>query len=113
MCDCDLSFLSNISDEETYRFRLPSKLLGELLAAHNGGVAYRAGEREFRHMYGQRMRLVNVGPTDQVAQGLLGYPVCSVCGAVRSPYASDSDLAHSSGGRPGGRGTGGPARNTG
>ncbi len=39
-------------------------------------------------------RLVNVGPADLAAQGTLGYPVCTVCGGTRSPYASQSELEH-------------------
>ena len=40
------------------------------------------------------MRLVNLGPADKVRAGELGFPICTVCGAARSPYASDRDLQH-------------------
>lgn len=92
ICDCDLSFISSISDEEDYRFQLPVRVLGRLLREHNGGIAYSLDGHEMQHRFGQKLRLVNIGPADQVAAGELGFPICRVCGAVRSPYASDSTI---------------------
>jgi len=92
ICDCDLAFVSRISDVESNRFQLPVRLLAYLKPGHNGGSAYTAAKRELRHMFGQQFRLVNVGPADRVAVGRLGYPICAVCGATRSPYASDEDI---------------------
>jgi SOS-response transcriptional repressor LexA len=37
---------------------------------------------------------VNVGPADQVRAGQPGYPICTVCGAARSPYASPAELGN-------------------
>jgi ATP-dependent helicase YprA (DUF1998 family) len=93
ICDCDLAFISRISDAETNRFQLPVRLLAYLKPGHNGGGVYTVAHKELRHMLGQQFRLVNVGPVDRVNAGRLGYPICSVCGAARSPYASDEDLA--------------------
>ena len=50
--------------------------------------------KEIQHRFGQHVRLANVGPADRVKRGDLGYPICSICGAVRSPYASDMELTH-------------------
>lgn len=92
ICDCDLSFISGISDEEDYRFQLPVRVLGRLLREHNGGIAYSLSGHEMQHRFGQKLRLVNIGPADQVAADELGFPICRVCGAVRSPYASGSTI---------------------
>jgi len=93
ICDVDLGYTSRISDEEENRFQLPVFLLGYRKAAHRGGDAYRIGTRDLLHLRGQEVRLVNVGPADRVRQGRLGYPLCVVCGATRSPYASDAEIA--------------------
>jgi len=92
-CDVDLGYTSRISDEEENRFQMPVLLLGYRKTAHRGGDAYRIGARDLLHLRGQEVRLVNVGPADRARHGELGYPLCTVCGATRSPYASDADLA--------------------
>jgi len=38
------------------------------------------------------MLLLNLGPTDKVRERDLGFPICTVCGATRSPYASDVEI---------------------
>jgi len=93
ICDSDVAFISTISDAEDYRFQAPPGVLGYLHQTHGGGQAYDLAEgRVLRHMHGQRLRLVNVGPADRVARGELGFPICIVCGAVRSPYSSQKEL---------------------
>lgn len=92
--DVDVSYVSRISDDEENRFQLPVTILGYLRKAHRGGFAYSAGAKTFQHRFAQHMRLVNVGPADKVRSGELGFPICTVCGAARSPYASDRDLQH-------------------
>ncbi|MCA1917680.1 DUF1998 domain-containing protein [Methanospirillum hungatei] len=90
--DTELSFISHVSDEETNRFKLPVAILGELRREHRGIDKYVSGMVEFSHLHGQKIRLINIGPSDKVAEGILGYPVCRVCGATRSPYASPKEL---------------------
>jgi len=90
--DTELGFMSHVSDEEYNRFRLPITLLGSLRPEHRGIDKYIAGDREFSHHHGQKIRLVNIGPSDRVLEGKLGYPLCSVCGATRSPYASPKEI---------------------
>ncbi|GLV59818.1 DEAD/DEAH box helicase [Dictyobacter sp. S3.2.2.5] len=94
ICDVDLSYISRISDEEANRFQLPVAALGYLKQTHRGGYVYTLDKRELQHRFGQHIRLVNVGPADRARRGELGYPICTVCGAVRSPYASDRELEH-------------------
>ena len=94
ICDVDLPHDSQISDEEDYRFQLGVAIYGHELPQHAGGRAHLWGPRTLTHRRGVRLRLVNVGPA-QLARnaGVLGYPVCRVCGQSRSPLASQGDLA--------------------
>lgn len=93
IADVDLALLSPIRDEENDRFQMPVTMLGLALRHRRAGTAYRFGERDVHHILGQGLRLVNVGPADRVRAQVLGYPVCIVCGACRSPYASPRELA--------------------
>ncbi len=92
--DCDVHYISRISDEELNRFQMPVTLLGELKRSRRGGSAYKVGDKEIKLLIGQSLQLVNVGPVDQSAKGKLGYPICTVCGGTRSPYSSDAELNH-------------------
>ncbi len=92
ICDTELGFISHVSDEEENRYRLPVSIYGNLLNEHRGIDHYIVGEFEFRHHHGQKLRLLNAGPTDKVIQKEVGYPVCTVCGATRSPYASKEEI---------------------
>lgn len=91
ICDLDISYFSRISDQEDYRFQMPVNIMGQLKEGHRGIRAYSVAGREVQHRFGQFTRLINVGATDLVREGELGYPVCEVCGATRSPYASEKD----------------------
>jgi hypothetical protein len=95
ICDTDLAHLSHISDDEDYRFQLPVACFGYDLRRHNGGQAYRWGERPVHLRHGVHMRLVNVGAWKLIQQDAnVGYPVCLVCGQSRSPLASEAELEH-------------------
>ena len=92
IADVDLALLSPIRDEENDRFQVPVSVLGMALRHRRGGVAYRFAERDVHHVLGQGLRLVNVGPADRVREQNVGFPVCIVCGASRSPYASPAEI---------------------
>jgi len=92
ICDIDLAFTSRVSDEEENRFRLAVFVAGYLRRERDGGAAYKIGDHDVEFLRGQRVRLVNAGPVDRVREGNFGYPICPVCGASRSPYASDPEL---------------------
>lgn len=91
--DVDLAYTSPIRDEENERFQLPVTVLGMPARLRRGGKAYRSGAVDVHHILGQGLRLINVGPADKVRALEPGFPVCTVCGAARSPYASDAELA--------------------
>jgi hypothetical protein len=90
--DVDLMFVSHVSDEETNRFRLSVYLAGYLRTEHRGGDTYSTANHQFDFMRGQYLRLVNAGPVDKVLKGEIGYPICLVCGATRSPYQSQAEI---------------------
>lgn len=91
IADVDLAHVSPIRDEETDRFQVPVTVLGMALRHRRSGTAWTLGERTVHHVLGQGLRLVNAGPADRVRAGEPGYPVCIVCGATRSPYASPKE----------------------
>jgi len=90
VCDVDLIHQSHISDEEEVRFQMGVSVFGLEQNQHNGGMAYRWGERQLHHRRGVHLRLVNVGASRTIAQhGRFGYPVCTVCGQSVSPKAPE------------------------
>jgi SOS-response transcriptional repressor LexA len=91
IADVDLALVSPIRDEETDRFQVPVTILGMALRHRRAGTAWTFGQRTVHHVLGQGLRLVNAGPADRVRAGEPGYPVCIVCGATRSPYASPKE----------------------
>lgn len=94
ICNLDLAHISHINDEEANRFQLPVAVYGHEQDRHNGGKAYRWGDRDLLHRRGVHLRLVNVGATSRVAENRYGYPVCLVCGHSRSPFSSREEQKH-------------------
>ncbi|MFA4935953.1 MAG: helicase-related protein [Candidatus Methanoperedens sp.] len=92
ICDVDIGFISHVSDEESNRYKLPVYIAGYLQSVNRGGISYTCGGNEFDHLIGQDVRLVNVGPSNRVTNEKYGYPVCTVCGGTRSPFASEKEI---------------------
>ena len=90
--DLTLTYTSRIVDEELNRFQMPVIIMGELEKYHNGIKIYTINNMNIYHHFGQKIRLVNIGPSDQVRKGELGYPICKICGATRSPYSSEKEI---------------------
>ncbi|MEZ5126635.1 MAG: DEAD/DEAH box helicase [Thermoleophilia bacterium] len=89
VCDVDLVHQSHISDDEVLRFQLSVAVHGIERDQHNGGQAYAWGTQALQHLRGARLRLVNVGASSAIERsGVLGYPVCTVCGQSLSPLSS-------------------------
>jgi len=93
ICEIDLSYVSRISDDEQNRFQLPVAIFGKLLERHQGGHAYQIGSQILHYRDQQGLLLLNAGPADRMMQGPLGYPICHVCGQVRSPYAANEEIS--------------------
>jgi ATP-dependent helicase YprA (DUF1998 family) len=94
MTDSDLSLASRITDEETLRFAMPVCVVGRLRRINKGGKGIRIGDFEVSYLSGQGIELVNLGEAGRVRAGNIGYWICSVCGATKSPYAVDAELNH-------------------
>lgn len=93
ICDVDAPHHSYISDDEDYRFQMPVAVFGQDQGRHAGGKAYQCGNAVLHLKRGLHMRLVNVGAAGQVkATGVLGYPMCLVCGQSRSPMSTQKEL---------------------
>lgn len=93
ICDVTLLHASRISDEEVSRFQMGVTVLGRELGRHNGGQAYGWGPQAVQLIKGNHLQLVNVGASGMIQKkGVLGYPVCTVCGQSVSPMASDAQL---------------------
>lgn len=62
---------------------------------HNGGTAFKWGERALHLRHGVHLTLVNVGANLAIRQhDRYGYPVCTVCGQSVSPLSSDRQRQH-------------------
>ena len=93
LCDVDAHHDSYISDDEDRRFQLPVAVFAQDKGRHSGGTNYEWGSRPLHLRHGMHMRLVNVGASRQVKTGEgMGYPLCLVCGASRSPLSPQSVL---------------------
>lgn len=93
VCDVDAPHHSYISDDEDYRFQMPVAVFGQDQGRHSGGAAYEWGNSLLHLRHGMHLRLVNVGASSQVKSGgSLGYPLCLVCGASRSPMSTSKEL---------------------
>ncbi len=90
--DLYLAHEGRITDEETLRFMMPVVIVGRLLKHHRGGRTYKIGERMVSHLRGQGLELVNAGEPNQAKSGNLGYPICRVCGAVKSPLSVPEEI---------------------
>lgn len=92
--DVDIHLLSRISDEEANRFQMSVRVIGKLQGTRKKSLVYRTGDRRVALNLGQKVLLLNLGPEDRVSklQPEPGYPVCTACGAARSPYASQLEI---------------------
>ena len=88
VCDVILPSQSQISDEEEFRFQMPVATYGDDRGYHRGGVAWTWSDLDLRFRRGVQLRLVNVGPRNEVKQTRLGFPLCLACGQSHSPFAS-------------------------
>ena len=82
----------DIDDREKGRRRVGFSILGLLLEQHSGGVRGKLGNRDCSFLRKQHLRLVNLGMPRRKSGTFSLFPVCTVCGEVRSPRASEGEL---------------------
>jgi hypothetical protein len=91
MDDVDLVHVSQITDEEDYRFQMGVAVLGHEKNRHSGGKAFTWGLQEPHLVKAMHLRMANVGSTTEIQRRIsFGYLICSVCGDSVSPLASDA-----------------------
>lgn len=83
--------IDDLRDARTY---VGYDVRGMLLDEHGGGWRGKVGDRAIEYLRRQRLRLVNLGPIGAAipAEGG-GFVICPYCGGMRSPHASDTELA--------------------
>lgn len=90
--DTEILHYSTISDEEDYRFSMPSTILGMSMDSHEGGTSYLVGNQEIWFLKNYQFRLINLGPGMIIGgTNTFGFPICRVCGYSTSPYSSDAE----------------------
>jgi len=94
MTDLDLAHESRITEDENLRFSMPVSVMGRLRKRNRGGRAYKIGDQEVSHVRGQGIELVNLGEAGRVKQDDIGFWICSVCGAAKTPYAVPAEITH-------------------
>jgi hypothetical protein len=94
MTDLDLAHESRITEDENLRFSMPVSVMGRLRNRNRGGRAYKIGNQEVSHVRGQGIELVNLGEAGRVKQDDIGFWICSVCGAAKTPYAVPAEITH-------------------
>jgi len=108
LIDVELEGLGRITDSQEYRYRVGFAQHALLLPEHHGGQAGTVGHVPYRFLRDARLRLVNLGPRENVPRtggpaphpgGLgaadgrgIGFPICTVCGETRSPFADAAEL---------------------
>ena len=95
LVDVELDGLGSISDQQEYRFRVGYNQLATQLEEHLGGESGTVGTVPFARLEGAVLRLVNLGPRSArtAAPDGVGYPICTVCGEARSPFASPAEIS--------------------
>ena len=93
LVDSTLQYISHVDAQETTRFRMACHVSGVIRGNHSGGTQYQAAERFVEHRKGQEITLVNLGATRKLDEAM-GYPICLVCGAVRSPFEREGGIEH-------------------
>src|SRR5690606_21914590 len=76
------------------RRRVPFNILGTLLNQHHGGEYGRVGDRTYRSLQREVIRLVNLGPVRIGPIGIEGFPLCPTCGETRSPNSTQVEIDH-------------------
>ncbi len=82
-----------IDDREDRRHFGAQDIVGTFLGTHRGGRSGDIGGAQWRLYRQADLRLVNLGPIGREREGLgIGFPICRVCGAVRSPFQSEAEI---------------------
>jgi ATP-dependent helicase YprA (DUF1998 family) len=92
LTDVEMRSVKDIDDRERDRRKSFFKIYGHWLAQHAGGREGKIGSYDCRFLRRQRIRLVNLGQPQKADPGFSLFPLCTVCGATRSPSATEGEL---------------------
>ncbi|MFL6197817.1 MAG: DEAD/DEAH box helicase [Thermoanaerobaculia bacterium] len=95
MIDVALEGLGRISDQEEYRHRRAYYQYALQLPEHRGGHRGRVGLVPYSYLREGNLRTVNLGTKKTgpaTPEDGIGFPICLVCGEVRSPLASPIEI---------------------
>jgi len=95
MIDVRIEGLGRISDQEEYRHRRAYIQHALQLPEHRGGQQGRVGLISYRFYQEGNLRTVNLGTRKKgpaAPPDGIGFPICLVCGEVRSPLASVAEI---------------------
>jgi len=83
-----------IDDRKMSRRRVAFNIYGIPLQDHHGGEAGKINQKEYLYLSNQKLCLINIGPTRVINKDInkMGFPLCPICGAVRDPFMSDSEI---------------------
>ncbi|NPA53646.1 MAG: DEAD/DEAH box helicase [Aquificae bacterium] len=92
LIDVELEKIEKISDVEDRRRIVSFLILGDLLPYHEGGEEGKINNYTYQYFNQRGIRLINLGTRYNVVAGKIGFPICPVCGEVRSPSASEEEI---------------------
>lgn len=100
LIDVELDGLGRISGHDEYPWRVSFNQFALRLPEHHGGHGGAVGGLLYQFLRNARLRLVNLGPRRKgpvsPQQGSewpgVGSPICTVCGATRSPFAGPAEI---------------------
>jgi very-short-patch-repair endonuclease len=94
LTDVEMEQVQSIDDRREARRRIPFNIVGTLLDQHHGGDFGRVGDKQYRHLQREVIRLVNLGPVRVGPVGVEGFPLCPACGETRSPSSTQVEIDH-------------------
>ena len=92
LTDVELERVQDIDDRRETRRRIAFESAGMLLNQHSGGEQGELGDRHYRHVLQDTVRLVNMGPIRIGPSAIQGFPICPVCGESRSPQSTELEI---------------------
>ena len=92
LTDVEMQRRQDIDDRERTRRRVFFNVYGTALERHAGGMRGSVGKLQISFLRRQDLRLVNLGIHAKNPQGYSLFPICTACGASRSPSATEAEL---------------------
>ncbi|MFW5739161.1 MAG: helicase-related protein, partial [Myxococcota bacterium] len=92
LTDVEMQRRQDIDDRERARRRVFFHVYGSVIERHAGGQQGSVGNLQIRFYRRQDLRLVNLGINAKTQHGYSLFPICTTCGATRSPAATEAEL---------------------